>query len=259
MKVTAFVGSARKKFTYNAVEKFLKNLQSLGEVDCEIISLSDYNLKICKGCKLCFEKGKEFCPLKDDRDILFEKIYNSDGVLFASPNYSFHVSGSMKVFLDRFGFIFHRPCFFGKVYSGMVIQAFYGGSKIAKYFDFVGNGLGFNVVKSSCLNALDPMTDKEQKKLDTLIDKHSRKFYSQLIKKEYPEPTFFKLMGFRMARTSMNLMLGDGDKDYEYYQDNGWFKSDYYYPVKLNPAKKLTGIFYDKLFYYIYSKKQKVC
>ena len=259
MKVTAFVGSSRKKFTYNAAEQFLKNLQSLGDVDCEIVSLSDYNLKICKGCKLCFEKGKEFCPLNDDRDILFEKIKNSDGILLASPNYSFHVSGSMKVFLDRFGFIFHRPCYFGKVFSGMVIQAFYGGSKIAKYLDFVGNGLGFNVVKSSCLNALDPMTDKEQKKLDDVIDKQSRKFYSELTKKEYPQPSFFKLMGFRMARTSMGLMLGEGDKDYDYYRDNGWFKSDYYYPVKLNPLKILTGVFYDRLFYYIYRKKQKVC
>ena len=46
MKVTAFIGSARKKHTYNATEKFLQKLQSLGNIEYEIVSLSDYNLEI---------------------------------------------------------------------------------------------------------------------------------------------------------------------------------------------------------------------
>ena len=127
MKVTAFVGSARKKHTYNATEQFLQNLQSLGDIEYEIVSLSDYRLEVCKGCKLCFEKGEEFCPLKDDRDILFNKMNNSDGIIFASPNYSFNVSGLMKIFLDRLGFIFHRPRFFGKAFTSIVVQGFYRG------------------------------------------------------------------------------------------------------------------------------------
>ena len=54
MKVTAFVGSARKKHTYRVTEQFLLNLQSLGNVDYEIVSLSDYHLEICKGCMLSY-------------------------------------------------------------------------------------------------------------------------------------------------------------------------------------------------------------
>jgi multimeric flavodoxin WrbA len=74
MKVTAFIGSARKKHTFNAAEYFLKRLQSIGNVECEIVRLSDYNLEICKGCMTCFDKGEEMCPLKDDRDILLQKM-----------------------------------------------------------------------------------------------------------------------------------------------------------------------------------------
>ncbi len=77
-RVTAFVGSARKKHTYNAVCQFLKNLESLGGVEYEIVVLSDHQLGTCRGCQLCFEKGEEFCPLKDDRDVLIEKIMASD-------------------------------------------------------------------------------------------------------------------------------------------------------------------------------------
>jgi multimeric flavodoxin WrbA len=255
MKVTAFVGSARKKHTYRTTEKFLQKLQSLGDIEYEIVTLSDYRLEVCKGCKLCFEKGEEYCPLKDDRDILINKMYNSDGIIFSSPNYSFNVSGLMKIFLDRLGFIFHRPRFFGKAFTSIVVQGFYRGNKIVDYFNFLGEGLGFNIVKGCCLNSLEPMTEKEQKKIDRIIEKHSKKFYSTLIKKEYPNPILFKLMMFRMARTSVKLLLDESWRDYTYYKNNGWFGSNYYYPTQLNPIKKLAGNFFDFMFTRIYGKK----
>ena len=247
MKVTAFVGSARKKHTYNAAEKFLQNLASLGNIEYEIVRLSDYNLKTCKGCISCFDKGEEFCPLKDDRDKLIEKIENSNGVIFATPNYSFHVSAIMKIFLDRLGFIFHRPRYFGKVYTSIVAQGIYGGNDIVKYFNFIGNGLGFNVVKGCCITTREPMTKKDQVKIEKLIDRQSRRFYSELIKNEYPTPSLFKLMMFRLSRSTIKTILTEEYKDYRYYQETGWFESDYYYPVKLNLIKKLTGNFFDWL------------
>jgi multimeric flavodoxin WrbA len=255
MKVTAFVGSARKKHTYNATEQLMYNLQSFGDVECEIVSLSDFHIEICKGCMLCLNKGEELCPFKDDRNMLIDKMNNSDGIIFASPNYSFDVSGLMKVFLDRLGFIFHRPRFFGKACTSIVVQGFYRGNKIIDYFNFIGKALGFNIVKGCCLNSLEPMTEKEQKKIDRIIEKQSKKFYSTLIKKEYPNPTLFKLMMFRMARTSVKLLLDESWRDYTYYENNGWFGSNYYYPTQLNPIKKLTGNFFDFMFTWIYGKK----
>jgi multimeric flavodoxin WrbA len=60
MKVTAFIGSARKMHSYNASEQFLKKLQSLGDIEYEIVRLSDYNLETRKGCKSCTDKGKNY-------------------------------------------------------------------------------------------------------------------------------------------------------------------------------------------------------
>ena len=245
MKVTAFIGSARRKHTYNASEKLLQKLQSLGNIEYEIVPLSDYNLQICKGCKLCTDKGEELCPLKDDRDKLIDKMLKSDGVIFASPNYSFNVSGQMKIFLDRFNPFLHRPQFFGKTFTSIVAQGVYGGEKIVKYFNFLGMGLGFNVVKGSCITTLEPMTEEGQRKIDKVIEKQSKIFYSKLIKKEYPIPSIFKLMIFRWGRTSIKLMLNENFRDYTYYMKKGWFESDYFYPVKLNPLKKLTGRYFD--------------
>jgi multimeric flavodoxin WrbA len=246
-KVTAFVGSARRKLTYNSVLRFLDNLKSLGDIEHEIVVLSDCRLGTCKGCKQCLDKGEEFCPLKDDRDMLFEKIMASDGVVFATPNYSFQVSGLMKVFLDRFGFVFHRPRFFGKTFTSIVAQGIYGGDRIVKYLDFVGRGLGFNTVKGCTVTAFETMTEKEQQEIDRTLAELSRRFYERLMKPAYPAPSLFKLWVFRYARTSMRLLLDDRSRDYRYYKDKGWFESDYYYPVPLGALKKATGSLFDSV------------
>ncbi len=245
MKVTAIVGSARKKHTYQATEKFLQNLQTQGDVEYEIIALNDYHLKTCRGCKLCLDRGEEKCPLKDDRDLLMEKIMQSDGVVFASPNYTFQVSGQMKVFLDRFGFVLHRPRYFGKTFTSIVAQGIYGGKAIVKYLDFVGGGLGFNVVKGFCIKTLEPLTDEARRKTEALIGKQSKKYYRELVRQAYPAPSLLKLMLYRLSRTSMKMMLDDQYRDYTYFTEKGWFQSDYYYPVKLNPVKKTMGRLFD--------------
>jgi multimeric flavodoxin WrbA len=246
-RVTAFVGSARKKLTYYAVCRFLDNLNSLGEVEYEIVRLSEHRLGTCRGCLQCFEKGEEFCPLKDDRDALIEKMMVSDGVVFATPNYSFQVSALTKIFLDRLGFVFHRPRFFGKTFTSIVAQGIYGGEKIVSYLDFVGNGLGFNTVKGSCVTACEPMTGKEKQKIDKALAEQSRRFFARMMKAAYPVPMLLKLWGFRMGRTSIRLTLDDSNRDYRYYKDKGWFESDYYYPIRLGVLKKAAGSYFDSM------------
>ena len=244
-RITAFVGTPRKKSTYNAVRQFLDSLESLCDVESEIVALSDYRLGLCGGCKLCFLKGEEFCPQKDDRDVLIDKMMGSDGVVLASPNYSFQLSALTKMFLDRLGFVFHRPRFFGKTFTSIISQCFFGADKIVNYLDFVANGLGFNTVKGCWVTVQDPITDKEKQRVDLVMAEHSRRFYERLMKPAYPVPTLFKLWAFRMGRTSIKVMLDESNRDYTYYRDKGWFESGYYYPTHLGPLKKAAGNLFD--------------
>ena len=246
-KVTAFVGSGRKRHTYEAAGQFLSNLQAMGDIEVELVRLSDYRIQTCQGCQTCFRRGEEHCPLKDDRDVLIAKMMASDGVVFASPNYSFQVSAMLKAFLDRLGFAFHRPRFFGKTFTSIVAQGIYGGDKIVDYLDFVGNGLGFNTVKGVCLETIDPVTEKQQQKIDRVLAAHARRFYLSTQRPAYPAPTLFKLMLFRFGRTSIRLELNDGWRDYTYYTEQGWLKSDYYYPTRLGPLMQGAGKLFDSL------------
>jgi multimeric flavodoxin WrbA len=246
-KVIAFVGSAHKRNTYTATVQFLKDLQALGDVEYEIVTLSDYQLGSCRGCRVCFEKGEKFCPLKDDRDVLMEKIAASDGVVFATPNYCYQMSGIMKTFIDRFGFAIHRPCYFGKAFTSIVTQANVGGNKIVEYLDYLASGLGFNTVKGSCVTAWDPRTEQVQQQIDRLLAEHSQRFYARLAKPAYPAPTWYRLMYFRVGRTMINQMLDDRSLDYRYYAEKGWLASDYYYPTRLSPLKRLVGLLFDAM------------
>jgi multimeric flavodoxin WrbA len=246
-KVTAFIGSARKGHTYDAVVQFLSNLQSLGDVEYEIVRLSDYRLGACKGCRLCMDKGEDRCPLKDDREVLIAKMMESDGVIFASPNYSFQVSALMKLFLDRLGFAFHRPRFFGKTFTSIVTEGIYGGNKIVDYLDFVGYGLGFRTVKGSCHNTRDPITEKQQRKMDRVLTGQAQRYYAKLAKPAFPAPTLVDLMIFRWGRTAIKVELDDSSVDYRYWGSKGWFESDFYYPTRMGALMRGVGKLFDTI------------
>jgi multimeric flavodoxin WrbA len=246
-KVIAVVGCANMRNTHRAVLRFLDHLQALGETECEIVSLGDYSLKPCRGCRLCFDKGEEFCPLHDDRDLIFRKIEEADGIVLATPNYSFQVSGMTKVLLDRLGFAFHRPRYFGKAFTSIVCQGFFGGGKILKYLDFVGYGLGFNTVKGSCLKTLEPIEEKARRKIDRTLARLARRFHERLAKPALPAPGWIRLFLFRWSRTSIQRMRGVSGRDYAYYADQGWFESAYFYPVRLGGLKSAAGKLFDSV------------
>jgi len=245
-KVTAFVGSARKKNTYHAVEQFLNNLQALGEVESEIVFLSRYTLGICRGCQLCVNKGEALCPLKDDRDVLFEKIMASDGVVFATPNYTWNMSGMMKVFLDRFCFAIHRPRYFGKAFTSIVTQAMGRGDRIVEYLDYTAFTLGFNRLKGITITGFDPKTDRQQQKMERDLARHSQRFSALLAKPAYPAPTLLQLLGFRMSRT-MIRRIDPEMLDHRYFAGKGWFESEYYYPTRMGALKRAVGSLADRM------------
>lgn len=247
-KVIAFVGSAHKKNSLNAAAQFMKNLQALGDVETEIATLSDHKLGMCRGCRVCFEKGEQFCPLRDDRDVLFEKINASDGVVFFTPNYCFQMSGIMKVFIDRFGYSVHRPRYFRKAFTCIVTQGFGGGDRILKDIDFFANTVGFNTVKGTTVTGFDPRTEKQQKKVNRDLAAVSRRFYAMLEKPADAAPTLFQVFVFRIGRCTIKQEADSASIDYRYYLDRGWLESDYYYPTRLNLIKKAAGNFVDAVY-----------
>ena len=243
-KVIAIIGSARKKATFHAVQKFEENLKLWTDIDFEYIFLHKYHLEFCKGCLACLDYGEHLCSLEDDRDKLFEKMDQADGVILASPNYAFQVSARMKNFLDRFAYFYHRPYFWGKTFTAIITQGVFGGDKIRKYLQTMGKNFGFNVTKGTCVKTLDPMTAQQERKLEKKIHKAAKRFHKQLEQAKNPKPSLFRLMMFRMSRNFIQK-LDPKYRDYHYYKEQGWFESDYYFETSLGFFKRLMGRFFD--------------
>lgn len=246
-KVLAIIANQQKHATYQAVCEFGKLLTAHGDVEFEYVFLKDYRLEYCRGCKVCFNKGEQYCPLKDDRDLLTGKMNQADGVIWATPNYAFHVPAPLKNLLDRLAYMFHRPQFFGKTCTVIVNQGIYGGNSIVKYLSSMGKNFGFRVTKGCVLTTLDPISEAAQQKNTKALQKASSRFYKELMRPAFRSPSFIRLLMFRMSRTSIHYMLDAKSRDYSYYKEKGWFESGYYYKTSLGPVKTIAGRLFDLL------------
>ena len=94
MNILAICGSQRKGNTYSVLNTIK---QEFSEINYEILMLKDMNLKDCYGCYACINKGPQYCPLKDDRDTILKKMEEADGVIFATPTNTRHVTSLMKI------------------------------------------------------------------------------------------------------------------------------------------------------------------
>lgn len=99
-KIFAFIGSrSSKKKTYSFVEEILMQLNYVEEIEYQIMTLNDFDIKPCIGCESCFAEGK--CIQQDGLMFLEEKILHSDIFIFAAPVYMQGMPGEVKNIIDR--------------------------------------------------------------------------------------------------------------------------------------------------------------
>lgn len=75
----------------------------------DYISLADYKVNSCTGCRLCYgdikgATGETFCYRwkgKDDGDYVIKKMLWADGIIFGSPVWVNYVCGPCKNLMDR--------------------------------------------------------------------------------------------------------------------------------------------------------------
>lgn len=102
MKLVAINGSPRgaKGNTERLLQPFLEGAREAGAAT-EVIYLKDKDIQHCKGCFTCWTKTPGVCVHRDDMPGLLEKLREADMVVYATPLYTYTVSGLMKDFMDR--------------------------------------------------------------------------------------------------------------------------------------------------------------
>ena len=99
MRILGISGSPVKNGNVDLlVQQVIKGVKSK-RVKAEILYLDRMNISPCKSCSKNPEP--EFCMIKDDMDIIYDKLKKSDALVLGSPIYFDTISAQMKLFLDR--------------------------------------------------------------------------------------------------------------------------------------------------------------
>lgn len=86
-------------FTREMVIKLCKDVEN---VNVDYIEVYDYNIQPCIGCVSDSVKLCSFpCFIDDDMKKLYEKLVDSDGIIFITPIYWYNIPGPLKNFVDR--------------------------------------------------------------------------------------------------------------------------------------------------------------
>jgi multimeric flavodoxin WrbA len=235
MKLLAICGSPRKGNSYKALTTIR---DAFPLINFEILHLNDMDFSLCKGCYGCVLNGESRCPLKDDKDLILQKISEADGLILASPVYSHMVSALIKNFFDRFGYLAHRPQFFDKYALSMVTCSGYGAEYALEYMDKMLSIYGFNLAPSLELqihpgkvkdSTLAFNREKSIKAVEALIDK--------IENGKRDKPSIGLMVPFILFKYVSKLDKELMKADYEYYKDKG----DYFYDAKIPFYKKFIA------------------
>jgi multimeric flavodoxin WrbA len=242
-KVLAINGSKRKFNTFSLLKAICSELEK-HSIETEIVNIMDFNIKGCIGCETCLRKNK--CVIKDDAEVVMEKLKSCDGIILGSPVYMGNISGNLKVFIDRTCRWFHRPELVGKPSFAVVTTAGSGLKDTSNYIEKVLIQWGTMPSGRIARNVKNLKDSIKQDDIKTFIEYIN----SSSINKH--KPSLNQVIHFQVQKVLAEKIL---DIDKQFWIDNDWMSRIYYYDCSIGFMKKMLG----KLFYrFLFKKVKKV-
>ena len=222
MKILAIGGSPHKGNLYSVLNNIHEDHP---DIDYKLLALSEVNLESCKGCYMCVLRGAEFCPLKDDRDMILEEIKAADGIIFASSVHVNNITAIMKNFITRFGYEGHRPRFIDKYAMVMSVCGMFGSKDANEYMDGMFSQFGFNVVTALELQ-VGTKSEKENAYNREKANEAFNDFITRIKNKQPNKPSMGQVIRFHIFKTISESYKEHFIADYEYYKDKTEIVSD---------------------------------
>jgi len=245
MKIVVIMGSPRKGNTFRACEEFREHLQKTCPAEFEYVWLADAHIEPCRGCFVCFPRGEDKCPSRDD-DVhtIEQKMLDADGVIFASPVYSANVSGQLKTFIDRISYNGHRPGFYGKKAFVLVTTGMLGAGDVMKYLKTLAWVWGFECAGTVGLITPNDDIPPYRVKINTdLLRKAADTFSAALLRTTPRRPGIMDVLFFYGIRGTISQTETVSPADYQYWKSRGWLSPDahWFLDVPVNPLYRAVG------------------
>ena len=217
--MVGFVGvNHERSSTVEYIRDVLSFVSDKIDIDIELYTQANSQLRMCKGCCTCF--NRHYCPLDslDHMDIIKEKMLNADFLIFGSPVYMHSVSGCMKNFFDRISYWSHLMPLRGK--NCMLISSAdsNGGNLTTNYMEKITSYLGCPAVVRANIFGVNGYDDGKKKiHADTLVEciDHPIKSNAQI------EKIYLALNMVMNSRVAL-----EGNVEYEYWKKNGMLNAE---------------------------------
>ncbi|ONI39688.1 hypothetical protein AN640_01670 [Candidatus Epulonipiscium fishelsonii] len=236
MIIVALNGSNRKQYTYGLI-KSVADILNQHEINIEIINLFEYEIKECIGCERCILTNK--CVLKDDTQLIMNKLVQADGIILASPVYMQNLSGKLKTFIDRTCKWFHRPEVYGKPVLALATTKGSGLKNTLTYLEKViiqWGGINAGIIGRNVRTINEPVSLKECNKIINYL-KNPKYTYA---------PSLESLINFQVQKVLSDHMI---ENDKKYWQEKDWYNKSYYFDCKISFIKQLIVTQFYKMFY----------
>ena len=221
MKITVIYGQNHKGSTYHIARMLAEKIG--GEIT-EFFLPKDFG-EFCLGCTQCFTLSETKCPHYDKLTPITKAMDVSDVIILASPVYVYHATGSMKAFLDHYGYrwMVHspEPSMFFK--QGVCISTAAGAGMKSTNKDMADSLFFWGVPKiykyGNAVAATDWKSISEKKKKE--IEKATDKIAKSIIKKHGKVKAGLKTKGFFYIMRMLQKK-GWNEKDVSYWKEKGW-------------------------------------
>ena len=100
-KIMILNGSARTNGKTSALTRAFKEGAEQNGNEVREFFLTKMNIRECTGCDACVLGKVATCAQKDDMESIYEAYEWADVVVFASPLYWWHITGLLKMAVDR--------------------------------------------------------------------------------------------------------------------------------------------------------------
>lgn len=243
MKILSIVSSFRMDGNTSRVVSLIEDqLQKEAQkrkisLETERITLGRTDVGTCRGCRLCFDKGERFCPLKDDLLSVRDKMLEADGYLIASPVYVEDVNGILKNWIDRMAFTCHRPALAGKCAFLITTSGAGSTGHALRTMDAALHTWGCRVAGRVKLRT-GALMDKEEirSKHEKAIRRAAETYLNNLMRGADTDPGIYSLIAFRVQQIcwSKSGYQSANPYDYQYWKGKGWLRRGcaYYIPLK---------------------------
>lgn len=211
------------------VEELLDRLREAGDVEIDVVVTDDLGLgPSCPACLSCMTAGEQSCPSYDATEPARTLMESADLVVFATPVHSFHVSATMKRFVDHFAYLIHRPAHVGKPAVLISTAAGAGHDAALGYLRTAVRRWGFHTVGQLGVNGPGLAKAPYRAKVDAALDELAVTLRGAALNPVEPKQTVSDLIGFRVARLLVEGGREQGPVDAAYWDQRGWFEADWF-------------------------------